>query len=154
MNGKFAGGGNASCHWDEAARLIDGEPRGRRTRRIAAKDGSVEPRLAQSNCSTQRFGHEADPEYGLLGLVQELHMPFGVWLQAARNSAKQVGANLGHLGPGGLAALEFRSMVGSPGIAAVANSEKIQRHFWTHVFGPPPQPVDRRQIGTEIATNT
>ena len=81
-------------------------------------------------------------------------MPFGIWLQAARDSAKQVGANLGHLGPGSLAALEFRSMVGSPGIAAVANSEKIQRHFWTRVIGPPPQPVDFRQVGTEIATNT
>ena len=46
-------------------------------------------------------------------------MPFGIWLQAARNAAEQVGANLRHLAPGGLAAFEFRSVVGRAGIERI-----------------------------------
>lgn len=77
----------------------------------------------------ERFRHQTNSEYGLFGFVEQLHMPFGVLLQAARNAANKVGANLGHLGPGGLAALELGSLVGSPGITTVTNSEEVLRYF-------------------------
>src|ERR1700737_226106 len=91
---------------------------------------SAEPAATRQRCGslTQRFRHEADSEYGLLGLVQELHLPFGVWLQAAGNATEKIGANAGHLGPRSLATRQFRSLIGRAGIAAVANPEEIQRH--------------------------
>src|SRR6266478_9311499 len=75
---------------------------------------------------TDRLRHQANSEHGLLGLVQQFHMPFAVLLQAAGNAAKQVAAHLGHLGPGVFTALKFRSVVGSARIATTADPEKIQ----------------------------
>ena len=74
---------------------------------------------------TQRLRHNADSENGRLCRIQQFHLPIGVLLQAARDAAKQISANLGHLDPGGVAALEFRSLIGSAGIVAVADPEKI-----------------------------
>src|SRR3981081_2089526 len=90
----------------------------------------------------QRLRQQADSEYGLFGLVQQLHMPFGVLFEAARNPAEKVAANLGHLGPGGIAALEFRSLDGSPGIATGADPEKIQRHIDPTCWAAP-RPVEQ-----------
>ena len=70
-----------------------------------------------------RFRDEADSEHRLLGLVQKLHLPFGILLEAARNAAEKVAADLGHLGPGRLAALEFGSLIGRAGLAGTARSE-------------------------------
>src|SRR6266576_4916831 len=44
---------------------------------------------------TECLRHEANSEHGLLGLVQQFHVPFAVLLQAAGNAAKQVAAHLG-----------------------------------------------------------
>src|ERR1700730_17443117 len=77
---------------------------------------------------TECLRHEANSEHGLLGLVQQFHVPFAVLLQAAGNAAKQVAAHLGHLGPSVFAALKFRSVVGSARIATLADPEKIQCH--------------------------
>jgi hypothetical protein len=74
---------------------------------------------------TQRVRHQADSEHGFSGLVQQLHMPFGILLQAARNAADKIGADLGHFGSGGLAALEFGALIGRAGIAPMADLEKI-----------------------------
>jgi hypothetical protein len=76
----------------------------------------------------ERLAHKADPEHRLFGLVQQLHLPFALLLQASGNAANKVAANLGHLGPGIFTALEFGSVVGSPRIATMADPEKIQRH--------------------------
>jgi hypothetical protein len=86
---------------------------------------------------TNGFGDKANPENRFLGFVQKLHPPFGVLFQATRKTAEQVAADLGHLGPGGLAAFEFGSLIGRTGIAAVADPKKIQRHDDLMV-GPPP----------------
>src|SRR6266404_5718303 len=90
------------------------------------------------NALADRFRHEANPEHRLLGFVQKLHLPFGILLQAARNAAEKVAADLGHLGPGRLAALEFGSLIGRACVATMADPEKIQRHDWAHVLGPLP----------------
>ena len=80
-----------------------------------------------------RFRDQADPEHRLPGLVEQFHLPFGIRLQAARNAAEQVAADLGHLGPGRFAALEFGALVGRTGVATVADPEKILRHDRSHV---------------------
>jgi hypothetical protein len=68
---------------------------------------------------TRRLRDKADSEYGLLGL-----MPFGVLLEATRNPANKVAANPGHLGPGSLSAVGFRSLVGSTRVTTLADPEK------------------------------
>src|SRR5260370_27667260 len=88
------------------------------------------------NWLADRFSDEADPEHRLLGLVQKLHLPFGILLQAARNAAEKVAADLGHLGPGRLAPLEFGSLIGRACVATMADPENIQRHDWAHVLAP------------------
>ena len=91
-------------------------------------DGAVAPESGAA-CKTLRlsdgFRDEADPEHRLLALVQQLHLPFGILLQAARNAAEQVAAHLGHLGPGGFTAFEFGALVGRAGVAATADPKKI-----------------------------
>ena len=67
--------------------------------------------------------NEADPEYRLLSLVEQFHLPFGILLQAARNAAEQIAADLGHFGPRRLAALEFGALIGRAGVAAMADPE-------------------------------
>src|SRR4051794_7383386 len=74
------------------------------------------------------FRNEPNPEHRLLALVQHFHLPFGILLHAARNAAEQVAADLGHLGPGGVAAFEFGPLVGRASVAAIADSKKIKRH--------------------------
>ena len=75
---------------------------------------------------------------GFENLVEgQIHLPFGILLQVARNAAKQVGADLGHLGPGGLASVEFRSLTGSAGITAVINSKKNTATFFALMLGRP-----------------
>src|ERR1700737_439194 len=86
---------------------------------------------------------EADPEDRLLALVEQFHLPFATLLQAARNAAEQVAANLGHLGPGGFTVLEFGSLVGRPRITTIANPEKIKRHNRSHVRACPRAVSDR-----------
>src|SRR6266566_9873078 len=87
----------------------------RATARIASQSrlhaSATGNRDAQSGLA-ESLRHEANSEHGLLGLVQQFHVPFAVLLQAAGNAAKQVAAHLGHLGPGGFTALKFRSVVG------------------------------------------
>src|ERR1700694_6251831 len=100
--------------------------------------------LVDFRCLGQRLRHEADSKHGLFGLVQEFQVPFGVLLQAARNAADKIAANRGHFGPGCLAALEFRALVGSAGIATVADPEEIQRHVEPIFLGPPPSTACRR----------
>ena len=78
---------------------------------------------------TRRLHDETDSEYGLFGLVQKLHMPFGVLLETARDAAEEIAANLGHLGPRRFAALELGALFGSAGIATMADAEEIQRHL-------------------------
>src|SRR5712671_7575454 len=103
----------------------------RATARIASQSRlhayATGKRDAQSGLS-ESLRHEANSEHGLLGLVQQFHVPFAVLLQAAGNAAKQVATYLGHLGPGVFTALKFRSVVGSARIATTADPEKIQRH--------------------------
>src|SRR5215218_10630272 len=77
---------------------------------------------------TEGFSDKTNPENRHLGFVQKLHLPFGVLFQAARKTAEEVAADLGHLGPGGLAAFEFGSLIGRACIVAVADPKKIQRH--------------------------
>src|SRR3954447_21312506 len=77
---------------------------------------------------TKGFGDKTNPENRLLGFVQKLHLPFGILFQAARKAAEEVAANLGHLGPGSLAAFKFGPLIGRACIAAVADPKKIQRH--------------------------
>jgi hypothetical protein len=104
--------------------------------RVAALATGSEPailadglRLAKQHIHlADGFPDQADPEHRLPGLVEKLHLPFGILLEAARDAAKQVAADPGHLGPGGFAAFEFRSLVGRACETAVANPEKIQRH--------------------------
>src|SRR5882672_5672945 len=109
--------------------------------------------MAGIDALADRFRDKANPEHRLFGLVQKLHLPFGVLLQAARNAAEQVAADLGHLGPGGLAALEFGSLIGRACEAAVADPKKIQRHddpvCWTA-----PSLSAGCQIGMGFATRT
>ena len=87
--------------------------RARRTYRVSQLlTARFDVRLAQYGTGgdqshlTQRLRHQADSEHGFSRLVQQFHMPFGILLQAARNAADKAGADLGHFGPGGLAALE------------------------------------------------
>src|SRR5882724_10467862 len=98
--------------------------------------------MAGIDALADRFRDEANPEHRRFGLVQKLHLPFGILFQAARNAAEQVAADLGHLGPGGLTALEFGSLIGRACEAAVADPKKIQRHDDPCV-GPPPGPFGR-----------
>jgi hypothetical protein len=74
------------------------------------------------------FRDQANPEYRIPGFVEQLHLPFGVLLQAARNAAEQIAGDLGHFSPGSLATFEFRPLIGRAGVVAVADPEKIQRH--------------------------
>ena len=74
------------------------------------------------------FGDKTNPENRLRGFVKQLHLPFGILFQAARKAAEEVAADVRHLGPGGLAAFEFGSLIGRARIAAVADPKKIQRH--------------------------
>jgi len=82
------------------------------------------------NALAERFRDQANPEHRLLGLVQKLHLPVGILLQAAGNAADQIGANRRHFGPGRVAAFEFMGFVGGTGISAMADPEEIQRHFF------------------------
>jgi len=84
-----------------------------------------------------RLRQQTDSEYRLFGLVQQFHAPFGVLLEAARNAAKKIGADLGHLCPGGLAALEFRSLIGSARIATMANPKKYSDMFAPSFWAAP-----------------
>src|ERR1700712_6042206 len=82
--------------------------------------------------SADGFRDQANPEDRLPGFVEHFHLPFGILLQAARNAAEQIAADLGHFGPGRLAGFEFGSLIGCAGVAAMADPEKIQRHDWSH----------------------
>jgi hypothetical protein len=109
---------------------------------IASADGSMDGRNA---ALAERFRHETDPEHGLFGLVQEFHLPFGVLLQAAGNAANEIAADLGHFSPGGFATFKLRSLIGSARIAAIADTEKIQRHIQP-MCRSTPQPAEDRQV--------
>lgn len=82
-----------------------------------------------------RFRDQADPENRLPGFVEQFHLPFGILLQAARNAAEQVAADLGHFGPRGLAALEFGSLIGRARVAAMADPEKYSGMIGLMVLG-------------------
>src|ERR1700758_4717562 len=49
----------------------------------------------------RRLRHDADAEYRLLGLIQQFELPFGIFRQLAQDAAGHVGADIGHLFPGG-----------------------------------------------------
>jgi len=69
------------------------------------------------------FRDQANPENRFPGFVEQFHLPFGILLQAARNAAEQIAADLGHFGPRRLAALEFGALIGRAGVAAMADPE-------------------------------
>src|ERR1700712_1630014 len=101
--------------------------------------------------SADGFRDQANPENRLPGFVEHFHLPFGILLQAARNAAEQIAADLGHFGPRGLAALEFGTLIGRAGVAAMADPEKIQRHDNPNGSGPPPGLFDR-DVAMSVAT--
>jgi uncharacterized membrane protein len=70
-------------------------------------------RAAECLTLLERLGCEPDSKHRLFHLVQQIHLPLGVLFEAAGNTANEVGADLGHFSPSGLAALEFRSQIGS-----------------------------------------
>src|SRR5437868_14157041 len=92
------------------------------------------PSRACRRCRDHLFGlahrlrHETNPEYRLFGLVQQLHLPVGILLEAAGNAADQIGANRRRLGPGRLAVLAFIWLVGRARISAVADPKEVERH--------------------------
>src|SRR5262245_61320514 len=56
-----------------------------------------------------RFGNQANPEYGLARGVEQLHAPLAVLRQTACDTAEEIGADPPHLAPCRLMALEFQS---------------------------------------------
>jgi len=58
------------------------------------------PSRACRRCRDHLFGlahrlrHETNPEYRLFGLVQQLHLPVGILLEAAGNASASAAANL------------------------------------------------------------
>jgi hypothetical protein len=75
--------------------------------------GIVFPANRQPGKATllQRFRDQANPEHGLPGLVEELHLPLGVFPEFAGNAADHVAANPGQLLPGGIVVGQFGAMV-------------------------------------------
>ena len=74
----------------------------------------------------QRLSHKADSEHGLFGLVQKLHLPFGILFQLARDTADHVAADMCQLSPRRLVVGELN--VRLPGELAVSDTEEIVRH--------------------------
>src|SRR5207302_5126495 len=106
-------------------------------------------RYTRERALTNRFGDKTNSEDRLLRLVQKLHLPFGVLFQAARKAAEEVATDLGHLGPGGLAAFKFGPLIGRACIAAVADPKKIQRHDCSHGLGRLPAFSAGHQLGQD-----
>ena len=88
-------------------------------------DWTLQLEWPQRRGLSQRLRHQTNSEDGFSGLVQQLHMPFGVLLQAAGNTADEIAADLGHLGPSGLAALELGALIGRAGITATGDPEEV-----------------------------
>src|SRR5258708_5827375 len=89
------------------------------------------------SCLADRFRDQTDPEHRFPGLVEHLHLPFGILLQAARDAAEEVAAHLGHLGPGGLAVFEFCPLIRRTRVVTMADPEKIKRHGSTLMLAAP-----------------
>jgi hypothetical protein len=123
-------------------------------RRCPSKSRSAGTVSISTSGLTQRLRRKTDSEHGLFGFVEQFHVPFRILLEAARNAAEKVAANLRHLGLRRFAALKFRWLIGGAGIAAMADPEKIQRHCLNPCVGPPLQPVDVGQTGSRVATKT
>ena len=76
----------------------------------------------------QRFRDKTNSKNRFFGLVQKLHLPFGVFLEFAGNAADHIAANAGQLFPGGIAVGKFGAVIGSPGVPAISDAKKIERH--------------------------
>jgi hypothetical protein len=79
----------------------------------------------------RRFHHQADSENRSFGLIQKLHLPFGVLLEFSGNAADDPGTNAGQLFPGGMVIGKFGALIARAGEAAVADPKKIERHGMT-----------------------
>src|SRR3569832_69863 len=82
--------------------------------------------------------NKTDAEHRLLGLVEQLHPPLGVFLQAARDTADQIGANGRQFAPGRLAAGAFVRLISSARVAPLTDAKKVKRHSRPFRLGHPP----------------
>ena len=80
------------------------------------------PRLVQG------LADKTNSEDRLLGLVQKLHLPFGVFLEFAGNAADHIAANAGQLFPRGNPVGKLDALFGGAGVFAISDAKKIERH--------------------------
>src|ERR1700738_1274261 len=80
------------------------------------------------NALIQRLRDQANSKNRLPRLVQELHLPFGVFDELAGNVAHHVAANTRHFLPCGNAVGKFRAVIADAGMRAMSDTEEIERH--------------------------
>jgi len=69
----------------------------------------------------QVLGDETDSKQGLLGLVQELHLPFGVLSKIGSEAANPVPANFGYFCPSSVAVGKLGAVIRTAAVLVATN---------------------------------
>ena len=75
-----------------------------------------------------RFGDQANSKDGLPGLVQELHLPFGVGFKFSGDTADQVATDPRQFIPGRITVGEFGAVVSGAGVGSISDTKEKKRH--------------------------
>src|SRR5262249_21635413 len=85
------------------------------------------------------LGDESDAEHWLFALIEQLHPPFCIFLQAARDAADQIGADRRQFTPSRLAAGAFVRLISGARVAPLTDAKKVKRHSRPFRLGHPPR---------------
>src|SRR6516165_6639740 len=85
----------------------------------------------------QRFRDDADAEHRALLLVEQLHLPFRILPELARDPGGHVGAGARQRAPSIIAVGAFGAELRCAGVAAVADAKEVERHAWADATAAP-----------------